>query len=334
MLRALDTAAEADTATGGVDRNGRIFPVIKIITAEGIETITDDVLRELFNAGRRAPNRFPQLPGLRAVSRIGVDRRPAFAFRNDSKNPSVSSRPSPTGASTSRTQIASGSPVAAFNYAGGILLFTLGRERQKIFEIYDRIALAAIGHPGDIERLRMTAIELASTEGFTRSANDVSLRRMANYSISPALKAAFEQVYGAPYLARMLFVELGAEAAQNTFMRVDYDGAIQTNGTPVFQDPAGIRRAERFACLGGGDGAVSRARSPYRVEPGRCVEPRARCLDGRLPGARRRKGRAGFAACGGDPENPPRTTRRGTVEAAVLENRSGCERDFPAGDRR
>ena len=129
-------------------------------------------------------------------------------------------------------QIATGSPVVAFNYEGGILMFTLGRERQKIFEVYDRIALAAIGHPGDIERLRMTAIELASTEGFTRSAADVSLRRMANYSISPALKAAFEQVYGAPYLARMLFCELGAEPAQNTFLRVDYDGAIQTNGTP------------------------------------------------------------------------------------------------------
>ena len=87
---------------------------------------------------------------------------------------------------------------------------TLGRERQKIFEIYDRIAMGAIGHPGDIERLRMAAIELASTEGFTRSAADVSLRRLALYSLSPVLKAAFEQVYGAPYLARMLFAEVGA----------------------------------------------------------------------------------------------------------------------------
>lgn len=51
-LRALDTAAEADTATGGVDRNGRIFPVVKIISARGIETITDDKLRDLFQAGR------------------------------------------------------------------------------------------------------------------------------------------------------------------------------------------------------------------------------------------------------------------------------------------
>ena len=50
-----------------------------------------------------------------------------------------------------------------------------------MFEIYDRIAMGAIGHPGDIERLRMAAIEVASTEGFTRSAQDVSLRRLANF---------------------------------------------------------------------------------------------------------------------------------------------------------
>jgi proteasome beta subunit len=52
-LRALDTAAEADTATGGVDRHGRIFPIIKIIAADGIRTIDDTVMRDLFNGGRR-----------------------------------------------------------------------------------------------------------------------------------------------------------------------------------------------------------------------------------------------------------------------------------------
>jgi proteasome beta subunit len=40
-LRALDTAAEADTATGGVDRQGRIFPVIKIISRDGIKTLPE-----------------------------------------------------------------------------------------------------------------------------------------------------------------------------------------------------------------------------------------------------------------------------------------------------
>src|SRR3954452_3746061 len=127
-------------------------------------------------------------------------------------------------------QLAGGSPIVALTFAGGILLFTLGRERQKVFEIYDRIGMGAIGHPGDIERLRMAAIELTSTEGFARSAHDVSLRRLATYSLSPALKAAFEQVYGAPYLARMLFAELGRGDPPNLFVRMQYDGTIHTNG--------------------------------------------------------------------------------------------------------
>ena len=127
-------------------------------------------------------------------------------------------------------QLATGSPIAAVGYRDGILFLTLGAMRQKIFEIYDRIAMGAIGHPGDIERLRMAAIELASTEGFTRSAADVSLRRLAHYSLSPAMKSAFEQVYGAPYLARMLFAEVGSTAAEDLFLRVDYDGSIATNG--------------------------------------------------------------------------------------------------------
>lgn len=127
------------------------------------------------------------------------------------------------------TQLAAGSPIAALGYRDGILFLTLGRNRQKLFEIYDRIGMGAIGHPGDIERLRMAAIELASAEGFTRSAADVSLRRLAHYSLSPVLKTAFEQVYGAPYLARMLFAEIGAKQEMDLFLRLDYDGAISTN---------------------------------------------------------------------------------------------------------
>jgi proteasome alpha subunit len=122
------------------------------------------------------------------------------------------------------TQLSTGSPVVALVYADGILMFTVGQ--QKLFEIYDRIALGAIGHPGDIERLRMAAIELASTEGFTRSAADVSLRRLGYYSLSPVMKNAFEQIYGAPFLARLLFAEIGADPREDLFLRIEYDGAI------------------------------------------------------------------------------------------------------------
>ena len=133
------------------------------------------------------------------------------------------------------TQLASGSPIAAVGFSEGILFLTLGRSRQKIYEIYDRIAMGAIGHPGDIERLRMAAIELASAEGFTRSAADVSLRRLAYYSLSPVMKAAFEQIYGPPYLARLLFAEVGDTTEEDLFLRVEFDGAIAASGSSVSQ---------------------------------------------------------------------------------------------------
>ena len=143
------------------------------------------------------------------------------------------------------TQLASGSPIAALSFRDGILFLTVGRTRQKLFEIYDRIAMGAIGHPGDIERLRMTAIELASTEGFTRSAADVSLRRLAYYSLSPMLKSAFEQIFGAPLLARMLFAEIGDKPENDLFLRIEYDGAIATNGTALAE------AHQNFAALSG-----------------------------------------------------------------------------------
>lgn len=47
-LRALDTAAESDSATGGVDRRARVFPIVKTITAEGITTLPESRLAKLY----------------------------------------------------------------------------------------------------------------------------------------------------------------------------------------------------------------------------------------------------------------------------------------------
>ncbi len=47
-LRALDTAAEADTATGGVDRRGKIFPIVKLISRDGISTLPEKQLARVF----------------------------------------------------------------------------------------------------------------------------------------------------------------------------------------------------------------------------------------------------------------------------------------------
>ncbi len=47
-LRALDTAAEADTATGGVDRSGKIFPIIKVVSQDGISTLAEEKIAAVF----------------------------------------------------------------------------------------------------------------------------------------------------------------------------------------------------------------------------------------------------------------------------------------------
>jgi proteasome beta subunit len=47
-LRALDTAAESDTATGGVDRRGRVYPIVKIISRTGVATLAEKQLARMF----------------------------------------------------------------------------------------------------------------------------------------------------------------------------------------------------------------------------------------------------------------------------------------------
>ncbi len=47
-LRLLTSAAEFDSATGGVNREASLYPVIKFITQEGLRTVPDSTLKQLF----------------------------------------------------------------------------------------------------------------------------------------------------------------------------------------------------------------------------------------------------------------------------------------------
>src|SRR5215510_6515322 len=119
-------------------------------------------------------------------------------------------------------QLERGSPIVLMTYADGLLLLTVSTETRKVFEVYDRIALAALGHPADIERMRLAAIDLAHVEGFNRAACDVSLRRLVNFGLSPALKMAFEQIYSAPYIVKMLLAELADDPSGDFIVKLDY----------------------------------------------------------------------------------------------------------------
>ena len=49
-LRLLTSAAEFDSATGGVNREANLYPVVKLITEDGVRTIPDATLKPLFEA--------------------------------------------------------------------------------------------------------------------------------------------------------------------------------------------------------------------------------------------------------------------------------------------
>src|SRR5271165_3258043 len=117
-----------------------------------------------------------------------------------------------------RDQLKGGSPVLAASLPDGVLLVGVGGGQSKVFELFDRHALAGLGHPADIEKIRQTAIDAAHTEAFTRAPEDVTLRRLVSFGLSPQLKTNFEQIFTAPILVELLLAELGTDAAHDLWL--------------------------------------------------------------------------------------------------------------------
>jgi proteasome alpha subunit len=126
-----------------------------------------------------------------------------------------------------REQLKDGSPVFAVVLDGGVLLAGVGGGHSKVFELFDRHALAGLGHPADIEKIRQAAIDAAHTEAFTRAPEDVSLRRLVGFGISPQLKTGFEQIYNAPFLVELILAELANGEDKDLLVRLHHDGAFQ-----------------------------------------------------------------------------------------------------------
>jgi proteasome alpha subunit len=164
-------------------------------------------------------------------------------------------------------QLKEGSPALAMSCADGILLFSMGIDHLKIFEIYDRIAFSAIGHPADIEKIRSLSIDITHFEGFQRSAEDVSLRRLVNFSISTALKNAFEQIYGSPFIVKLLFAELGREIGSDYMCSINYDGAFNRHADVSDQ------KHHTFTSVGGTKLAERRMKTYFEKEIGRADLP-------------------------------------------------------------
>lgn len=131
-------------------------------------------------------------------------------------------------------QFRKGSPVVAASYAEGIVLVTFSRGTPKLYEIYDRLAFAGMGHPADLEKLRFTLLEMAHVEGFNRSPSDVTGARLMKNGLAPTIKQAFEEIYKAPFIVKILLAELGVKAGRDTFLTINYDGTFEeTHGWAV-----------------------------------------------------------------------------------------------------
>lgn len=124
-------------------------------------------------------------------------------------------------------QLKGGSPVFTVSLPEGILLLGVGTGNSKVFELFDRHALAGLGHPADIEKIRQAAIDAAHTEAFTRAPEDVSLRRLVGFGLSPQLKTNFEQIFSAPFLVELLLAEVGRTPEQDLLVRLHFDGGFQ-----------------------------------------------------------------------------------------------------------
>jgi proteasome alpha subunit len=124
-------------------------------------------------------------------------------------------------------QLEQGSPVAALAYRDGVVLATFQRGIPKLYEVYDRIALAGVGHPADLEALRAAALDMAHVEGFNRSPADVTAMRLIKYGLAPLVKRAYEELFRAPLMAKVLLAQLGPRWGQDVLMTLDYDGTFE-----------------------------------------------------------------------------------------------------------
>lgn len=124
-------------------------------------------------------------------------------------------------------KLAQGSPVLALSLDEGILILTYRRNVRKIFEIYDRLAYAAVGQQSDVESLRVAAIDFAHQEGFNRSEQDVTVQRVVT-ALSNPVKKAFADFSSSPFVVRCLFAEVGSKAEDDIYAVLDYDGDFNT----------------------------------------------------------------------------------------------------------
>ena len=125
-----------------------------------------------------------------------------------------------------RKGISRGRSNVVLTYDGGIAFVAENPSKalHKISEIYDRIALAAVGRYNEFESLRVAGVRLADMRGYAYDRRDVTGRALAN---------AYAQTLGSifienqkPYEVEIVVAEVGQTAEDDQIYRLTYDGSV------------------------------------------------------------------------------------------------------------
>jgi proteasome alpha subunit len=126
-----------------------------------------------------------------------------------------------------RKGIARGRSVVVVAYEGGILFVAENPSRalHKISEIYDRIALAAVGRYNEFENLRIAGVRYADLRGYSYDRRDVSARGLAN-AFAQTLGTVFSGPGEKPFEVELVVAEVGESSTEDQLYRLTYDGSV------------------------------------------------------------------------------------------------------------
>jgi proteasome alpha subunit len=126
-----------------------------------------------------------------------------------------------------RKGIARGRSLVALECEPGVLIVADNPSRtlQKISEIYDRIAFAAVGLYSEYQLLRIAGVRHADLKGYSYSREDVSAKELAN-AYSQTLHQIFTHEMK-PYEVELLVAEVGnADDDEAQLYHILYDGVV------------------------------------------------------------------------------------------------------------
>ena len=126
-----------------------------------------------------------------------------------------------------RKGIARGKPVAAVEYADGILFVADNPSAtlHKVSELYDRVAFAGVGKYSEFENLRIAGVRMADLRGYSYGREDVTAKAVAN-AYSQVLSNIFTQEMK-PYEVELLVAQVGEHQEENELFHILYDGSVE-----------------------------------------------------------------------------------------------------------